>query len=57
MARFRVVFIDKGNCEICEVEVECYRITNAPKLAAKMLTEEQEKIVQGECKDMQVLTL
>lgn len=54
MAKFIVGFVDAGNCEICQFEVECYRITNASKIALKVMSEEQEAQVQKECVAMRV---
>lgn len=48
MAKFRVRFLNGADADMFSVEVECYRITNAPKLAAKLLTEEQENEIQAD---------
>lgn len=48
MAKFRVRFLNGGDYDLFNVEVECYRITNAPKLVAKLLTEEQENKIQAD---------
>lgn len=54
MAKWLVSFSDKGNCDILSVEVECFRITNATKVAAKQLTEEQEALVNKEATSVKV---
>lgn len=43
MAKFKVSFLNGADADLFSIEVDCYRITNAPKLAAKLLTEEQEQ--------------
>lgn len=53
--KWSVDFIDKGNCEIITVKVECFRAYNAPKVAIKQLTAEQQKMVDDECVEVRVV--
>lgn len=45
MAKYRVSFIDQGNCEIADVVVECHWAWNAPKMAVGELDAEKRKAV------------
>lgn len=45
MAKYLVSFIDKGNCEIAEVVVECHWPWNAAKMAVGELSAEKRKAV------------
>lgn len=53
--KWRVTFIDAGNCPIKECEVECYRMTSAPKLAIKMMSHEERAVIQAEGVALQVV--
>lgn len=60
MSRWLVAFIDKGNCEIACIEVECYRVYNAPKVAFKKLDDDEvnlAKQVDKECENITVTKL
>lgn len=53
--KWAVSFIDNGNCEIVVVEVKCYHVYNAPKVARKMLDNSPEADkVDAECVQIKV---
>lgn len=49
MAKFIVSFIDKGNCEIIQVEVECFRPYNAAKVAFKKVEATHDNLINYDC--------
>ena len=48
LKKFSVVWIDRGNCEIAEVEIEAYTLAGALVPAPDMLTKKQFAAVQKE---------